>query len=145
MCFVRGPNEVAIFVARRGRAEVLVVHRSPQGGGYWHTIAGAVEDGETPAEAAARELLEETGLDRAPTATDISFVYPLENEPAARRAEYTPGLTGVNVDCFIVDADDDWEPVLDDEHVEYRWSAAGDAPGSLYWDDIADALRRALA
>jgi 8-oxo-dGTP pyrophosphatase MutT (NUDIX family) len=136
---------VAIFVTRRGRAEVLVVHRSAQGGGYWHTIAGAVEDGETPAEAAARELLEETGLDRTPTATDISFLYPLQNEPAERRAEYAPGLTAVQVDCFIVDADDDWEPMLDHEHVEYRWSAAADAPDALFWDDIADAMRRALA
>lgn len=142
---MRGPNEVAIFVARRNRSEVLVVHRRPDLGGYWHTIAGGVEPGESSPDAAARELLEETGLDRRPAPTGISFAYPLSEEPAARQAEYPPGLESVNVDTFIVDADDDWEPVLDDEHVEYRWSSASDAPGALFWDDIADALRRTLA
>ena len=142
---MRGPNEVAIFVARRGRSEILVVHRRPELGGYWHTIAGGVEPGESAPDAAARELLEETGLDRRPVPTGISFAYPLSNEPAARQAEYPPGLKEVNVDTFIVDADDDWEPELEGEHDAYRWAAAADAPSALFWDDIGDALRRALA
>ena len=142
---MRGPNEVAIFVARRSRSEVLVVHRRPDLGGYWHTIAGGVEPGESSPDAAARELREETGLDRRPISTGISFAYPLSEEPPERRAQYPPGLEAVNVDTFIVDADDDWEPVLDDEHDAYRWSSAAEAPDALFWDDIADALRRALA
>src|SRR5437870_6675137 len=54
--------EVAIFVTRHGRSEVLIAHRSPRQGAYWHTIAGGIEDNETPLAAAARELAEETGL-----------------------------------------------------------------------------------
>ena len=132
-------------MARRARSEILVVRRSALGGGYWHTIAGGVEPGESSAAAAARELREETGLDAQPAPTGISFAYPLDEEPPERRALYEPGLTSVVVDTFIVDAGDDWEPVLDEEHVEYRWSPAADAPGALFWADIADALRRALA
>jgi 8-oxo-dGTP pyrophosphatase MutT (NUDIX family) len=142
---MRTGSEVAIFVTRRARSEVLVVHRRPDLGGYWHTIAGGVEPGEPAADAARRELLEETGLDRAPVATGISFAYPLAQEPPDRQAQHPPGLEEVTVDCFIVDADDDWEPVLDDEQVAYRWAAAADAPAALFWNDIADALRRALA
>jgi lipoyl(octanoyl) transferase len=141
---VRGPDEVAIFVTRRRRAEILVVHRSPELGGYWHTIAGAVEAGETFAEAAARELQEETGL-ATPVHATGDFHYPLAEEPPERRKLYEPGVTAVHVHCFVTDAPDGWEPTLDDEHVEYRWDAAADAPAALFYPDIADALRQALA
>jgi hypothetical protein len=40
----------------------------------------------------------------------------------------------MHVDCFLVDAPDDWEPQLDHEHDGYRWHTAEDAPGALFWD-----------
>jgi len=145
---VRTGSEVAIFVARRGRSEILVVHRSPENGSYWHTIAGGVEPGETPVEAARRELREETGLDTEilePAGTATEYLYPLTEEPADRRALYEPGVAQVHVDCFLVDVAADWEPQLDWEHDDYRWCAAADAPDALLWPDTADALRRLLA
>ena len=54
--------EVAVFVTRKSGSEVLIVHRSPEQGGYWHVVAGGVEPGEAVEDAAERELLEETGL-----------------------------------------------------------------------------------
>ena len=38
-------QEVLIVVRRAD--EFLVVHRSPENDGYWHQIAGGVEEGET--------------------------------------------------------------------------------------------------
>jgi 8-oxo-dGTP pyrophosphatase MutT (NUDIX family) len=145
---VRTGSEVAIFVARRDRSEILVVHRSPAQGGYWHTIAGGIERGESAEEAARRELLEETGLAAARLVRAreaVEFAYSLAEEPAARRDLYEPGVSSVHVDCFLVDAPDDWEPALDWEHDGYRWCAAADAPDALRWPDTADALRRLLA
>jgi 8-oxo-dGTP pyrophosphatase MutT (NUDIX family) len=144
---VRSGSEVAVFVTRRSRREVLVVHRSPAQGGYWHTIAGGVEAGETPQEAAVRELFEETGLQLdglGPGVAVTELMYSLSEEPAERQALYEPGVVEVHVDCFIVDADDGWEPRLDWEHDDYRWVDAADAPSLLRWPDTAAALQRLL-
>ena len=53
-------REVLVFVNRGD--EALVLLRAPDDP-YWHVVAGGVEEGETSAAAAVRELREETGLD----------------------------------------------------------------------------------
>jgi 8-oxo-dGTP pyrophosphatase MutT (NUDIX family) len=57
---------VDVYVLRQGRSglECLVLRRAPGGRcpGSWETVHGHIEAGERPAAAAARELLEETGL-----------------------------------------------------------------------------------
>ncbi|MFL5955654.1 MAG: NUDIX hydrolase [Gaiellaceae bacterium] len=145
---MRTDAEVAIFVTRRGRSEVLLAHRSPAVGSYWHTIAGGIEDDETPPEAATRELAEETGLRDVPLhrgATVVEYAYPLSEEPAERRALYPEGAVEVRVHCFVAEAPDDWEPALDWEHDAHRWCAPAEAAGLLRWPATADALRRVLA
>ena len=106
---VRSGAEVAVFVTRRNGSEVLLVHRSPRQGSYWHVVAGGVEPGETAPEAAERELLEETGLVAEVTAgVKVSeYVYPLTEEPAARRREYDPSVVEVEVTCFQAEAPDE--------------------------------------
>ena len=136
-------SEVLIHV-RRGD-EFLVAHRIDHG--YWHTIAGGVEAGETPAEAAVRELREETGLAvdaLEPGCAVTELVYSLTEEPAERRALYEPGVVEVHVDCFLVEVADDWVPQLDWEHDDYRWCEAAEASGLLRWPDTAAALHRLL-
>jgi 8-oxo-dGTP pyrophosphatase MutT (NUDIX family) len=118
----RLPNEVFVVV-RRGD-EFLVVHRVPSGGAYWHGIAGGVEAGESYAEAAARELREETGLDVQPTPLDAPFRYD-----------------EIDVETFLVDVPAAWEPTLNDEHDEYRWCARDEAVELLYWPEPKELLR----
>jgi dihydroneopterin triphosphate diphosphatase len=139
--------EVAIFVTRRGRSEVLIAHRSPSQGSYWHTIAGGIEAEETPLAAAVRELAEETGLtgvELHPGGTVAEYAYALSEEPPERAALYPEGLVEVRVHCFVADAPDDWEPTLDWEHDDHRWCAPEDAAATLRWPETADALRLLL-
>jgi 8-oxo-dGTP diphosphatase len=138
--------EVAVFVTRKGGAEVLILHRSPVQGGYWHVVAGGVEPGETATEAAARELLEETGLVAEPVAgvEVVEYVYALTEEPAERRDRYDPAVAHVNVTCFHVAAPDDWEPKLDWEHDDHRWCEPREAFATLRWPATAHALRELL-
>lgn len=135
---MRRPEEVFILV-RRGD-EFLVLHRSPRQGAYWHCVAGALEAGESFAEAAARELSEETGLVADPTDVDRQFVYSLAEEPD-RVPDYAPGTTEIVVRSFLVDAPAGWEPELDWEHDDYRWCSGGAAADLLYWPEPADVLR----
>lgn len=122
------PDEVLVFV-RRG-AEVLVLHRSPDQGAYWHSVAGGVEDGEAAADAAARELLEETGLDAKPRDLARPFSYVPESwEPRSALAR------ALHVACFEVEAPADWEPQLDWEHVEHRWCSTQEALALLRWPE----------
>jgi 8-oxo-dGTP diphosphatase len=118
----RLPIEVFIVV-RRGE-EYLVVHRVPEAGAYWHGIAGGVEEGETPQQAAVRELREETGFEAIPTPLPTTFVY-----------------LGITVHTFLVEVPTGWEPVLNEEHDEYRWLPQDEAVELLHWPEPKELLR----
>lgn len=71
------PGASAMIFDDAGR---VLLHRRGDTG-QWFVIGGAVEPGETPAEAAVREAREETGLEVEPTRlvgvyTSLEVVYP---------------------------------------------------------------------
>jgi dihydroneopterin triphosphate diphosphatase len=125
-------SEVLIHV-RRGD-EFLCAHRAPDGGGYWHVIAGGVEPGEEWHAAALRELREETGLEAEQLEPLGEFAYARESW------EEEPGLR-VHVHAFLVDVEPGWEPSLDHEHDEYRWLPRDEAAALLFWPEPAQLLR----
>ena len=125
-------SEVLIHV-RRGD-EFLVAHRAPDGGGYWHPIAGGVEPGEETEAAALRELREETGFEAESLEPLGEFAYVRESW------ESEPGLR-VHVRAFLVDVEHDWEPQLDREHDDYRWCTRDEAIELLFWPEPGQLLR----
>jgi dATP pyrophosphohydrolase len=125
-------SEVLIHV-RRGE-DFLVAHRSPDSGGYWHTIAGGVEPGEGFVAAALRELREETGLEATELQPLGEFAYTRESW------EEEPGLR-VHVEAYLVDVEPGWEPTLNHEHDEYRWLPREEAAALLFWPEPAQVLR----
>lgn len=104
--------------------ELLVLLRCEADGGYWHTVAGGVEEGETYAEAAARELGEEVGLDAEPLDLDTTYVYD-DVEGRAFRVHVPAG----------------WEPTLNEEHDEYRWCSPGEAATLFHWPETRELAR----
>lgn len=123
------PEEVVLAVHRPG-PEFLVLLRSPERGGYWNLVAGGIEEGERPEDAARRELAEETALERPLAIEALSLELGYERPEGVR----------VTLHAFRVEAPAGWEPVLDEEHVEYRWCTPGAACELLAYPEPREAV-----
>ena len=121
-------REALVFVHRAD--EALVLFRAPEDA-YWHVVAGGLERGETFDAAAVRELREETGLSAE------GRVHPLR-----RRYTWTGEHGGeVEGECYAVEAPAGWEPVLNEEHSEYRWCSFEEAAELVRWPEVGDCMR----
>ena len=138
---MRTPWEAAVFVYRGDR--LLILRRVREG--YWHVVAGVVEYGEGYAQAAARELREESGLDVGERLIDLErpLTYPLTRE-FRERYGFPPDQERVTTYNFAAEAPSGWEPVLNEEHDAYRWCTFDEAASMLHWPSAQD-IARALA
>jgi 8-oxo-dGTP pyrophosphatase MutT (NUDIX family) len=130
---------VDLFVLRgAGPAlECLVLQRGTAGRcpGSWETVHGHIEAGETPAEAAVRELAEETGT----TPLRLYNLSRVEAFYQHRRDE----VTLIPVFAAFVAAE---APVtLGAEHQRYEWLPTIEAMGRLAWPRERRALEDVVA
>ena len=139
---MRRPEEVQVFVCRRSGEEFLVLHRSPEQGGYWHPASGGLEEGEDAHQAAVRELSEEIGLGATRRFWPVRYEYgyAAAEEPPERQAEWPPGTEHIAVTGFIAEVPPDFEPTLNWEHDDYRWCSFDEAVALFYWPDVGEAL-----
>jgi dATP pyrophosphohydrolase len=126
-------------IIRRGD-DFLLLHRALDR--YWHVIAGVVEEGEAFAGAAARELREETGLDAVVIAVGIRQIYRVPDE---WRREYLAGVNEVVIENFAVQVPPGWEPVLNEEHDDYRWLSPTEAIAIAHWPETKEVLAAVAA
>ena len=100
---------------------------------YWQFIAGGGENGETPIEAAIRETREEIGVElkNIKQLTCIAYV-PAEVIAESKRQHWDKNTYVIPEYSFAFECDS--EPLLSNEHSEYKWLTYDEARKLLKWD-----------
>ncbi|MGZ8258559.1 MAG: dihydroneopterin triphosphate diphosphatase [Methylotenera sp.] len=122
--------------------QVLIMERADKKG-FWQSVTGSLEHGETPLQAAIREVHEETGLDAAQYdlqdwhASNVYEIYP------HWRHRYAPGITHNTEHLFGLTLHKPLPIKLaPDEHVQYEWVDWREAAKRVFsWTNV-DALSK---
>ncbi len=120
--------------------QVLLLERADRPG-FWQSVTGSIEAGETPRDAAIREVMEETGLDASQVVDwHISNVYEIYPH---WRHRYAPGVTQ-NIEHIFGLLLPAVVPVklAPAEHLRYEWVDWREAAARVFsWTNV-DAIRK---
>jgi lipoyl(octanoyl) transferase len=122
-------------VLQREDGRVLLLKRTPEGGGFWQILTGTMETGESPLQTAAREVHEETGFSpRLADLRELGYVHSF-----AMRGRLPPLFAQETAFAVRVEG----EPALSDEHDEHRWCTEEEALSLLPFAGLRRAVRLA--
>jgi 8-oxo-dGTP pyrophosphatase MutT (NUDIX family) len=108
----------ALILSKSTQRYLFLLRNQKRHAGSWGLVGGGVEHTETPSQALAREIVEEIGH------IDIVQIIPLEKFTAENQVfEYH---------TYLVIVDEEFVPVLNDEHRGYAWTAIEDHPKPLH-------------
>ncbi|MBL9037963.1 MAG: lipoyl(octanoyl) transferase LipB [Archangium sp.] len=122
---------VSVAVVRRSDGAVLLLQRSEARGGFWQLVTGHIEAGESAAQAAQRELSEETGLHERVTPVQYTHSFA------------APGPSICEETAFAAPVDGDTSVRLSDEHQAFEWVSRSVALERLPFEGLREAVRRA--
>ena len=126
--------QVVIFAESNGEREFLLLKRKESHGGFWQSVTGSLEEGETHEQAAIREVYEETGIrPRAGELIELGVINVFEIAPQWR-AKYAPGVTKNEEVCFALKVDKCEVRIDAAEHVQHAWVNPETAKRMLYWE-----------
>jgi lipoyl(octanoyl) transferase len=127
---------IAVVKGHGPEARVLLVRRRPERGGFWQVLTGRLEPGESPAQAALRELEEETGLRQTPVDLGYRHAFAL--------GELLPPKL-VEENGFAVRCAPDAAVRLGPEHDAFEWVDVPTALERLPFRGLRETVKRAVA
>jgi dATP pyrophosphohydrolase len=120
----RRPESVLIVIYTAGGEFLLLERRKPPG--FWQSVTGSLEWGETADAAARRELVEETGITRG-MLVNLQWTQVYEILPSFGK-KYAPGVTRNLEHAFSLKLKERVPVHLSDrEHAQYEWLSAAEA------------------
>jgi dATP pyrophosphohydrolase len=118
----RRPESVLIVIYTAGGEFLLLERRKPPG--FWQSVTGSLEWGETADAAARRELIEETGITQG-LLRNLQWTQVYDILPSFGK-KYAAGVTRNLEHAFALKLLQR-VPVVLSEHVQYRWLSAAEA------------------
>ena len=133
-----------LVVIHKSNGEVLLIERADKAN-FWQSVTGSVDSlDEDLGVAAAREVLEETGIDvdslPAGSLQDMHHQIEYEIYPQWRH-RYAPGITKNTEHWFSLLVPDDTQVQLAPrEHVAYQWLPFADAASKCFSRSNGEAI-----
>jgi dihydroneopterin triphosphate diphosphatase len=132
----------ALVLIHTPELQILLLERADKAG-YWQSVTGSIEGDETPAQAAVREVQEETGLNALAydfqdwQTSNVYQIYPhWRHRYAPGVVENTEHLFGLCVPTALA------VTLAADEHVRYEWLDWRDAAKKVFsWTNV-EALKK---
>jgi len=132
----RRPESVLIVIHTAGGEFLLLERCRPAG--FWQSVTGSLEWGETADHAARREVIEETGITQG-FLRNMQWTQVYEILPAFGK-KYAPGITRNLEHAFALKLLQRVPVTLSTaEHVRFRWVSAGEAV-----DTVSSSTNRAI-
>jgi dATP pyrophosphohydrolase len=118
----KNPDDIEFLLLKRAPGEIYP--------GVWQMVSGRIEEGETAAQAALRELKEETGLK-----PEQFWVAPVVN------SFYSPQRDAISlIPVFAVRVSGKSKVIISEEHTEAKWVKKQKAKSMLAWDGQRNAV-----
>jgi dATP pyrophosphohydrolase len=126
--------QVVVFADEECGRRYLLLKRIESQGGFWQSVTGSLEDGETHRQAAVREVWEETGIRaREEEMIDLGLSNTFDIAPQWR-VKYAPGVTQNTEVCFALRVRQCEIRIDSSEHDTSLWTAYESCIGMLYWE-----------